>query len=270
VPETKQAFISYSRADWRYVEILAREFRSAGIATWVDIENMRPGDHWQSAIRSAISASSAFVFCISPICLESGRTFKEMETALSLGLIIFPIMIEPTPIDALPEALKQRHIVQFFRDPPSIASRRAAEQLARLLGLPFPENVVPVNGHDTIDALILRIGDGALRPEHFLTRDLSDNGVVVNRSVTPLDGANLTTITDWLNRSAAAYIVIGDRHASDEIALISGVAAAILGSRRLHFVCTSTSMPIAAKFAHLVQARLIECGTEADCGGSPA
>jgi hypothetical protein len=261
VPESNlQAFISYSRADWRFVENLAREFRCAGVATWVDIENMRPGDHWEPAIRGAIRSSRAFVFCISPLCVESGRTFRELETALSLGLEVFPVMIEPTPIDALPEALRRRHIVQLFRDPPSIACKRAAEQLARLLGLSLPENTAFASDHNTIDALILRIGDcgDAPSPKDFLNRDWNDNPVIVERAVTPLDGANFATITEWLNRCSAAYILIGEAAASDEIALVCGVAFAILGGRRLSFVCTPTSLPIASKFAHLVQARLIE------------
>lgn len=254
-----QAFISYSRADWRSVENLVREFRCAGIATWVDIENMRPGDQWAPAIQSAIRSSRAFVFCISPLSVESGRTFRELERALSLDLIIFPVMIEPTPIDALPEAVRRRHIVQLFRDPPAIACKRAAEQLARLLGLPVPKNTSFVS--DQIDALVLRIGDcvGAPSPQRFLTRDLSDNPLIVDRVVTPLDNANLATITEWLNKCTAAYIVIGDRPASDETALITGVAFAILGGRRLTFVCTPASLPSASKFARLAQARLIEC-----------
>lgn len=261
-----QAFISYSRADWRYVENLAREFRSAGIATWVDIENMRPGDHWEPAIRGAIRSSRAFVFCISPLCVESGRTFRELETAFSLGLVVFPVMIEPTPIDALPEALRRRHIVQLFRDPPAIASKRAAAQLARLLGLPSTHDATFANSHDTIGALVLRLGgvEGALPARRFLNREGSDNVVVVDRPATPLDSANFITITEWLNRCSNAYIVIGDGAKNDEIALISGVAFALLGGRRLNFVCTPASLPIASKFADLAQARLIECREEKD------
>ncbi len=258
-----QAFISYSRADWRYVENLAREFRCAGIATWVDIENMRPGDHWEPAIRSAIRSSHAFVFCISPLCMESGRTFRELEAALSLGLIIFPVMIEPTPIDALPEALKRRHIVQLFRDPPSIASKRAAEQLARALGPPPPENTPTVTGRDTIDALILRIGDSG-RPipaDDFLHPDWGSQ-VIVDRKIMPLDSANFTTIAEWLLRCSAAYIVLESTPAKEAVALVSGVAFAILGGRRLNFVCTVASLDVATEFADLMQARLIEWSAE--------
>jgi hypothetical protein len=264
-----QAFISYSRADWRHVETLAREFRCAGITTWVDIENMRPGDQWEPAIRGAIRSSRAFVFCISPLSLESGRTFRELETALSHGLIVFPVMIERTPLDALPEVLRRHHILELFRDPPSIAAKRAAKELACALGLPAPESSADVSGHDTIDALILRIGDfdNALAPSDFLDRHLSDNAVVVDRSVMPLDSATFATIAEWLSRCSGAYIVLGDGSTTDEIALICGLASAILGGRRLHLVCTPAGLPLASKIAHLVQARLIKRCKESESDG---
>jgi TIR domain len=265
-----QAFISYSRADLRYVENLAREFRCAGITTWVDVENLRPGDHWEPAIRGAIRSSRAFVFCISPLSVASGNTFTELNAALSLGLIIFPLMLEPTPIDSLPDALRQRQIVQLFRDPPSIACKRAAVQLARLLGLPSPGNNVFVGDHDSIDALIIRVGacDRELAPEDFLPGESSDKLVVVDRTATPLGSANFATIVEWLHRCAAAYIVVGDTPADDEIGAVSGVAFAILGGKRLSFVCSGASLPTASKLAHLFQARLIECCPQNDRVGA--
>jgi len=267
-----QAFISYSRADLRFVESLAREFRHAGIATWVDVENLRPGDRWEPAIRVAIQSSRAFVFCISPLSVASGNTFVELRAALSLGLIVFPVMIEPTPLDSLPEALRELQIIQLFRDPPSIACKRAAAELARLLGLPMSGNDGFAGDHDTIDALIIRVGscNRAPAPRDFLPGDFSDGMVILDREVAPLGSATLTTIAEWLNRCGAVYIVVGEGPASDEIGALSGAAFAILGRNRLNFVCTRDSLPVATKLADLFQARLIECCHEQDGGAALA
>jgi hypothetical protein len=261
-----QVFISYSRADLRYVENLAREFRCAGITTWVDVENLQPGDRWEPAIRAAIRSSQAFVFCISPLSVASGNTFTELNAALSLGLIIFPLMIEPTPIDSLPEALRQRQIVQLFRDPPSIAAKRAAIQLARLLGLPSPENNTFIADNNSIDALIIRVGsrDRDLALEDFLPGRSPDKLVVVDRTATPLGSANFAAIVEWLHRCASAYIVLGDAPVDDETGAVSGVAFAILGGKRLSFVCTRAGLSTASKLAHLFQAKLIECRQRED------
>jgi hypothetical protein len=261
-----QAFISYSRADLRFVENLAREFRHTGIATWVDVENLRPGDRWEPAIRVAIRSSRAFVFCISPLSVASGNTFVELKAALSLGLIVFPVMIEPTSLDSLPEALRELQIIQLFRDPPSIACKRAAAELARLLGLPTSAGNGFAADHDTIDALIIRVGacNRVPAPQDFLPRDFTDGMVVLDREVASLGSAALTTIAEWLNRCGAVYIVVGEGPASDEIGALSGAAFAVLGRNRLNFVCTPDTLPIAAKLADLFQARLIKCFEEED------
>jgi hypothetical protein len=255
-----QAFISYSRADWRDVEALARELRYAGIATWVDTENIRPGDEWEATIRGAIRSSRAFVFCISRFSLQSSRTPAELASAIEHGLLLFPVMIEPTPIETLPDALKQRHILQLFRDPPSIALKRAAKELAGLLGLAVPGDSGIEGSPDAIDVLILRIGDdeAAVPSTCFVNRDMGGDSVVVERRLAPLDRAQVTTISEWLKRSSLAYIVMGNGARIDDVALICGVASTVLGGRRVNLVCTPSNLTVASKISQLIQARLIE------------
>jgi hypothetical protein len=255
-----QAFISYSRADWKCIETLAFEFRCAGIITWVDIENIRPGDRWRPTILGAVRASSAFVFCISPFSLESGRTIWELEEALSSGLLIFPVMIEPTPVAALPEALKQYQILELFREPPATGPKRAAQELGRLLGLPLMEVPVFESGHDIFDTLILRIGNfcNALAPQLFLVNDLTDRDVLNDQAVTTFDRGTVATITGWLKRCSTTYVVVGEGANCTELGLLCGLATAILGAKRVIVVGAPSGLPTASKISHLLGTRLID------------
>jgi hypothetical protein len=255
-----QAFISYSRADWRDVEDLARELRYAGIATWLDTENIRPGDEWEATIRSAIRSSRAFVFCISRFSLQSRRTPAELASAIEHGLLLFPVMIEPTPIETLPDVLKQRHILQLFRDPPSIALKRAAKELARLLGVIVPGESGFEGSRDTIDVLILRLGDdeAGVSSTCFVNRDMGEDPVIVEKRLAPLDRAQVTTISEWVKRSSLVYIVMGNGAIIDDVALVCGIASTVLGGRRVNLVSTPTNRAVASKLSQLIQARLIE------------
>jgi hypothetical protein len=257
-----QTFISYSRADWTYVQKLACEFRCAGIATWVDIENIKPGDQWRPTIHAAIRASRAFVFCISPFSLESSRTSWELAEAVSLGLIVFPVMIDPTPIEKLPEALKERQILELFREPPLRGPKRAARELRRMLGMPFSRVLALESDRDAIDVLVLRLGDfGAiLDPNSLLGGEAEGNRSVVEKTVAFLDRATFASITEWLKRCSLACIFVGNDARADEVGLICGLASAILGSKRVVIVSTLAALPVASKVSQLLLTRLVECG----------
>ena len=68
---TKSVFISCSRADLGPVRALALALRRTGLRTWMDLEDLRPGQRWKDAIGSALAAADAMVFCLSALSLES-------------------------------------------------------------------------------------------------------------------------------------------------------------------------------------------------------
>ena len=70
-PATKSVFISYSRADLGLVRALTLALRRSGLRTWMDLDDLRPGQRWKDAIGSALEAADAMVFCLSALSLES-------------------------------------------------------------------------------------------------------------------------------------------------------------------------------------------------------
>jgi TIR domain len=255
-----QAFISYSRADWTYVEILAREMRAVGISTWVDIENIQPGDQWRPTIETAIKTSRAFVFCISPFSLESHRTYWEFEEALAKGLLIFPVMIESTPIEMIPERLRRYHFLEFFRDAPALGAKRAARELGRLLGLQLAD-LPALQALDPIDALVLRFGsfESRIEPRSLPACKIDQDAVVMDFTVSNLDHTDFKVITDRIEQCRFVYALVGEAANTDELALICGTASAILGPKRVYLIGAFGGAAIAARLANLLQARFVHC-----------
>ncbi|NOH02225.1 MAG: TIR domain-containing protein [Chloroflexi bacterium] len=87
-----QVFISYSRKNKSFVRKLNAAIDEAGIEAWVDWEGIPFSADWMATINSAIEASDAFVFVITPDSLKSKYCYKELEIALQLNKKIIPVV----------------------------------------------------------------------------------------------------------------------------------------------------------------------------------
>src|SRR3954469_3716428 len=76
-----QVFISYAHtpADTELARYLAARLRDAGIGAWLDEASLAGGSRLQADIESAIAASNAGVFLVSPSWLASEWTAFELE-----------------------------------------------------------------------------------------------------------------------------------------------------------------------------------------------
>lgn len=147
-------FISYSRADIRPVCSLVAALKEFGFTTWLDFEDLKPGETWKEAIRTALSRANAFVFCISPMSVRSAWTSVELRMAEQQGLAILPVMLRSVPIAELPPGLGERQVLDMERWPPSSAPHLAAKQIAEALGLDSAATGSPVR------PVILHAGEG--------------------------------------------------------------------------------------------------------------
>ena len=59
-------FISHSSADRKWAEMLAKAVKKHGLSTWVDSENLKPGERWQDEIESALNSARAIVLLVGP------------------------------------------------------------------------------------------------------------------------------------------------------------------------------------------------------------
>lgn len=87
-----QVFISYSRKNKSFVRKLNTAIDEAGIEAWVDWEGIPLSADWMATITSAIEASDALIFVISPDALRSKYCLKELELALESNKKIIPVV----------------------------------------------------------------------------------------------------------------------------------------------------------------------------------
>lgn len=77
-------FVSYVRDDSSIVDRLCSDLLNQGINTWVDRENLYPGQRWKSAIRQAISDGAFFVSCFSKSFTERVKSYMNEEILLAI------------------------------------------------------------------------------------------------------------------------------------------------------------------------------------------
>ncbi|MBM3523751.1 MAG: toll/interleukin-1 receptor domain-containing protein [Alphaproteobacteria bacterium] len=98
-------FVSYSRADADTVRRLCEALAAEKRDVWVDWRDIPPTAEWREQIRSAIDASSAVLFVLSPAWTGSKECRQELDHALARGKRLIPIVLHKPDIAAMPPAL---------------------------------------------------------------------------------------------------------------------------------------------------------------------
>lgn len=80
----KHAFISYVRQNSKVVDKLSAALNSAGIPTWLDRNNISPGERWQDAIREAIENGDFFIACFSSNYTGKDSSYMNEELTIAI------------------------------------------------------------------------------------------------------------------------------------------------------------------------------------------
>jgi len=91
-----QVFLSYSRKDLPFVELLERELNGRGIVTWRDVHSIPGGARWFQRIKAGLESSYAMIYVDTPNAELSDWVEKEFMYAQALQLPILPVKIDPT------------------------------------------------------------------------------------------------------------------------------------------------------------------------------
>jgi WD40 repeat protein len=171
-------FISYSRRDTPFVQRLASSLEGAGKTSWIDTEGIADAEVFPQAIRSAIEASDAFLFVITPASLASAYCDQEVTYARTLEKRIVPVMRITVPDEDLHDEIRQR-------------------------------NWIPFTEEDEFDTSVARVvraldTDLALRKEHtrWLIKCMEWDSEHRDRSFL-LRGSELRAAEEWLARSSS-------------------------------------------------------------------
>jgi signal recognition particle subunit SEC65 len=137
-------FISYVRENQNAVDRLAMALRRAGIDVWLDREQIKPGERWQSAIKRAIKDGAYFIACFSQAYGSRMKSYMNEELTLAIKELrqhpidrtwFIPVLFDKCDVPERPigggETLQDIQWVNLFDD-----WSRGLEQIIDVLGLP--------------------------------------------------------------------------------------------------------------------------------------
>lgn len=110
-----RVFLSYSRKDIEFAELLKTELQATGFHPMLDKTDIAPGENWQDRLSKLIIEADAVVFSVSPNSAASKICGWEIGEAERLGKRIIPVVVDPVDTGLLPEALTRLNFI-FFTD----------------------------------------------------------------------------------------------------------------------------------------------------------
>lgn len=139
-------FLSYVREDSSLVDQLKADLEQHGISTWLDRQNLRPGQDWEAVICQTIAQSQFFIACFSHNFAKRQRSEMHAELRLAVTelrrrpperLWFIPIKLSPCEVPAHivtpPKTLRSYHTLELYPDwPAGLARLRGVLQGATL------------------------------------------------------------------------------------------------------------------------------------------
>jgi len=115
-----EVFISYANEDKEIAAKLHSDLKKLGIDTWLDKENLIPGENWRVSIEKAIKKTKYFIALLSNNSINKrGYVQKELNIALEIlgeipenDVFIIPVRIEKCPISH--SKLSNIHRIDLF------------------------------------------------------------------------------------------------------------------------------------------------------------
>jgi hypothetical protein len=86
-------FLSYSRKDHFFAELLEAKLREKDIKVWRDQGQLRPGTDWRGGIERGIAESLAILVALGPNSAESAYVTYEWAYAFGSGKVVIPLKL---------------------------------------------------------------------------------------------------------------------------------------------------------------------------------
>ena len=109
-------FISYSRNDKEFVQVLHQALTESKYEAWVDWEDIPLTADWLEEIKSGIEAADTFVFVISPDSVSSKVCGREIDHAMANNKRLVPIVRRDGFDTNLMHSALRRHNWLFFKE----------------------------------------------------------------------------------------------------------------------------------------------------------
>src|ERR1700752_5353008 len=89
----KSYFLSYARLDEAIALRVANDLIAAGVSLWVDKYDIRPSQHWDRAVETAVRGCQGMIVILSPHAAASSNVADEVSIAIEDGKELIPILI---------------------------------------------------------------------------------------------------------------------------------------------------------------------------------
>src|SRR5919109_4626595 len=111
-----KVFVSYSRKDIEFAKRLTAELQKSDLDFWIDWEGIPPTVDWWKEIEKGIEEADIFLFLISPDSAKSKVCGQEIDTAVTNGKRIIPIVVREIEWQDTPSQLGHLNYIFFSRD----------------------------------------------------------------------------------------------------------------------------------------------------------
>ncbi|MFH1764461.1 MAG: TIR domain-containing protein [Gemmatimonadota bacterium] len=130
-------FISHSSRDKTTADAICGSLETNGIRCWIAPRDITPGATWGEEIISALSRCTVMVVVLSSGSNDSPQVLREVERAISKGLVVVPFRIEDvSPSGALEYFLSAPHWLDALTPPLEKHLRQLLHTITLLLRPP--------------------------------------------------------------------------------------------------------------------------------------
>ena len=150
-------FISHSAKDKLIGDAICANLEAQGIRCWIAPRDILPGKNWAGAIIKGIEDSSIMVLVFSSNSNQSRQVIREVERAVSKGVIIIPFMIEEVSLsDDMEYFISSYHWIDALTPPIEKHIKNLCKTIHLLLAQKAEKNEICLKGQmaDTNTELI--------------------------------------------------------------------------------------------------------------------
>ncbi|MEO0598748.1 MAG: TIR domain-containing protein, partial [Chloroflexota bacterium] len=127
-----KCFISYSSKDRVTAELISHRIQQSHYDTWLDVDSIRGGSDWESAIHSAIENTDVTIVLVSPDAVESEWVAKEIEESRKLAHTILPLIVRSVDLPIKNLNINDKQVIDLTKIGTEVALRSIVETLAQI------------------------------------------------------------------------------------------------------------------------------------------
>lgn len=138
-----EVFISYSSDDKKAADAVCHGLEQQDVRCWIAPRDILPGTEWGAAIVDAIDTVKIMVLLFSSSSNRSPQVRREIERAVSKGVILLPFRIEEVfPCKTLEYFLGTQHWLDAFKEPMPIHVKVLVRTVKTILASANDEDIL--------------------------------------------------------------------------------------------------------------------------------